>query len=146
METSQDFEEFLALLNKYHLKYLVVGGYAFAIHVEPRFTKDLDVFIKSDQENALKMINVLDEFGFGSLDITKDDFLETGKVIQLGTPPLRIDLLTSITGVTFEEAWKNRIKGNYGEQEVNFIGRNELRKNKKATGRKSDLDDLKKLK
>jgi len=127
------------------VKYLVVGGYAYAIHVEPRFTKDLDVFLKRDQKNAQKMDQVLHDFGFGSLGLTGDDFLEAGQVIQLGNPPFRIDLLTSISGVKFEEAWENKISGKYGEQTVFFIGKEELRENKKATGRKSDLEDLDRL-
>lgn len=142
MEQSQDFEEFFELLNKNDPKYLVVGGYAYAIHAEPRFTKDLEIFIKNSPQNAKKMIRVLDEFGFGSLDISHRDFLEPGQVIQLGNPPIRIDLLTSISGVTFEEAWENKVLGKYGNQEVYFIGKQELRKNKKATGRKSDIEDL----
>lgn len=142
MEVNKDFEEFFELLNKYKVKYLVVGGYAYAIHVEPRFTKDLDVFIQSDQENAQKMNQVLDSFGFGSLGLSAEDFMKADQVIQLGNAPLRIDLMTSITGVNFEEAWQNKVVGKYGEQTVYFIGKDDLRRNKKAMGRKSDLEDL----
>jgi len=145
MKPNRDFEEFFELLNKNKVKYVVVGGYAYAIHAEPRFTKDLDIFIKSDKENAKKVLKTLQDFGFGSLKLTEDDFLESGQIIQLGQPPYRIDILTSISGVEFDEAWKNKVAGNYGVQKVFFIGKKELIKNKKASGRKSDLNDLDKL-
>ena len=145
MKISKDYEEFFELLNKHEVTYLVVGGYAYAIHVEPRFTKDLDIFIKRDNENVLKILKTLHDFGFGSLELNEHDLLEPNQIIQLGYPPLRIDILTSISGVNFDEAWPKRVTGNYGSQKVFFIGREELRKNKKATGRKSDLEDLEKL-
>lgn len=145
MNVDEDFATFLKLLNDHDVAYLVVGGYAYAIHVEPRFTKDLDIFLKRDQENAQKILKVLEDFGFGSLDLSKEDFLEPDQVVQLGNPPLRIDLLTSISGVEFKEAWKNRFSGKYGEVDVFFIGKEELRKNKKATGRESDREDLRNM-
>jgi len=145
MKINKDFEELFELLNKNEVDYIVVGGYAFAIHVEPRFTKDLDIFIKREAVNAKKMIDTLHDFGFGSLELTDDDFLDPDQIIQLGHPPFRVDFLTSISGVSFEEAWSNKVKGNYGSQVVNFIGKEELRKNKRAAGRKSDLEDLDRL-
>jgi hypothetical protein len=123
----------------------VVGGYAFAVHVEPRFTKDLDLFIKSELGNAKKIIKTLEEFGFSSLQLSVNDFMEPDQVIQIGNPPYRVDFLTSISGVTFKDAWNHKVKGSYGNQVVNFIGKEDFRKNKKATGRKSDLEDLDKL-
>ncbi|MEX2478627.1 MAG: DUF6036 family nucleotidyltransferase [Gracilimonas sp.] len=145
MKKNQDFKEFIKLLHKHNVKYLIVGGYAYAIHAEPRFTKDLDIFIRSDQENAEKMMAVFEDFGFESLDLEPDDFVKPDQVIQIGYPPLRIDILTSITGVDFDEAWKNRVEGKYDQQKAIFIGKSDLVKNKKATGRKSDLDDIDKL-
>jgi hypothetical protein len=145
MNTNKDFEEFFELLNKNSVEYLIVGGYAYAIHAEPRFTKDIDIFIRSTGENASRIIQTLIDFGFGNLGVTKDDFLEDNQVIQLGYPPNRIDLLTSISGVNFEDAWKNKVTGTYGDIAVHFIGKADLRKNKKSTGRKSDLNDLEKL-
>ncbi len=145
MNVEKDFEEFFELLNKNNVLYLVVGGYAFAIHAEPRFTKDLDIFIKRDKDNAQKIIKTFHDFGLGSLELSEADLLDPDQVIQLGNPPLRIDLLTSISGVDFEEAWQHKVIGRYGDQKVYFIGKEELRKNKKAAGRKSDLDDLDKL-
>ena len=145
MKINKDFEELFELLNKNSVFYIIVGGYAFAIHVEPRFTKDLDIFVKRDAENAQKIIKTLHDFGFGSLELSDEDFLDPDQVIQIGNPPFRVDFLTSISGVTFEEVWNNRIIGNYGSQKVNFIGKEELRKNKRAAGRKSDLEDLDRL-
>jgi hypothetical protein len=124
---------------------VVVRGYAFAVHAEPRFTKDLDLFVKRDMDNAKKILKTLEEFGFSSLQLSENDFIEPDQVIQIGNPPYRVDFLTSISGVTFEEAWNHKIQGSYGDQVVNFIGKEEFRKNKKATGRKSDLEDLDKL-
>lgn len=146
MKANKDFEEFFGLLNENDVQYLVVGGYAYAIHAEPRFTKDLDIFIRRDTDNARKVMNVLREFGFGSLELSEEDFLDPDRVIQLGNPPYRIDILTSISGVEFDEAWDNLKSGKYGNEKANFIGKKELRKNKKATGRKSDLTDLDNLK
>ena len=145
MKISKDFEEFFGLLNKNKVRYLIVGGYAYAIHAEPRFTKDLDIFIQRDPENAVRIIKALHDFGFESPDLSEGDFLNPDQVIQLGNPPLRIDILTSISGVGFEEAWNNKVTGEYGSQTVFFIGKNELRKNKERSGRKSDLADLDKL-
>jgi len=146
MKTNQDFKEFITLLHAHKVQYVIVGGYAFAIHVEPRFTKDLDVFVKPDRKNAHKLLRVLKQFGFESIDLNSDDFIEEDQVIQLGYPPLRIDILTGISGVEFDEAWKNRVEGEYDGQNAYFIGKNDLRKNKLATGRASDLQDAEKLK
>ncbi|WP_395086538.1 hypothetical protein [Gracilimonas sp.] len=124
----------------------MVGGYAYAIHAEPRFTKDLHVFIEADPANAEKILAVLHDFGFKSLDLTIEDFIEPEQVIQFGYSPLRIDILTSISGVNFNEAWENRVEGRYDNQKAYFIGKKDLLKNKKATGRPSDLGDIEKLK
>ncbi len=145
MEASKDFEKFFGLLNSNNVRYLVVGGYAFAIHAKPRFTGDMDIFIGSEKGNAEKILKVLEQFGFGGVGITIDDLTKPDQVIQLGYPPLRIDLLTSISGVTFREAYDDKVVGKYGEQTVYFIGRKDLIKNKKATGRKRDLLDLEDL-
>jgi len=145
MKVNKDFEEFFELLNKNKVSYLIVGGYAYAIHAEPRFTKDLDIFIKRDKDNAQKIIKTLDDFGFASLELSEADFLKPNQIIQLGNPPFRIDILTSISGVEFADAWDNKVIGKYGVHEVFFIGKEEFRKNKKATGRKSDLVDLDKI-
>lgn len=112
METiPKDFKEFIELLNANKVRYLVVGGYALAYHGQPRFTGDMDFFLSSDTENAERVLKSLTDFGFGDLDITVHDLTQKDQVIQLGYPPLRIDLLTSIDGVDFESAWEHRIDG-----------------------------------
>lgn len=145
MQTSPDFEEFLGYLNDYKVRYVIVGGYAFAIHAEPRFTIDIDIFIDATAENSKRLLYALEAFGFGDAGLTTEDFQKANQIIQLGYPPLRIDILTSIEGVDFEQAWRNRIKSDYGSKVVWFIGKRELIQNKKATGREQDLLDLKKL-
>ncbi len=146
MEISRDFEEFFALLNKHEVRYLVVGGYAFAIHARPRFTDDLDIFLLVEEENANRALQALREFGFADLSLSAEDLLEPGQVVQIGNPPLRIDLLTSIDGVEFAEAWERRVTATYGVQTAYFISREDLIRNKQATGRKQDLNDLEYLK
>jgi hypothetical protein len=146
MKLVKDFEEFIELLNKNKVKYLVVGGYAFAIHAYPRFTNDIDFFILSSKANVDNIASTLKEFGIDDLMISLEDLMKKDKVMQLGEPPYRIDLLTSIDGVTFEEAWERKIKGNYGNQILYFICKEDLIRNKKATGRKKDMDDLQELK
>lgn len=145
MKLVKDFEEFIELLNKNEVKYLVVGGYAFAVHAYPRFTNDIDFFVLSTKSNIDKIISVLKEFGFDISSISADDLLKKDKVIQLGEPPYRIDLLTSIDGVEFEDAWERKVHGKYGEQVLYFISKEDLKRNKKASGRKKDLDDLNEL-
>jgi hypothetical protein len=130
------------LLNKNKVKYLIVGGYAFAIYAEPRYTKDMDIFLLAEERNSERVVQTLKDFGFKSLSIKIRDLIKPGRVIQMGNPPMRIDLLTSITGVKFFDAWKNKIPGKYGKQKVWFIGKKDFIKNKKASGRKKDLQDL----
>ena len=142
MTVSADFEEFLKLLNKNKVSYLIVGGYAYAIHFKPRFTNVIDIFIFAESENAGKVLNALKDFGFGELKVSVKDLTKPDQVIQLGYSPLRIDLMTSISGVDFRTAWKNKIKRKYGKQNVFFIGKNEFILNKKSSGRKKDLADL----
>lgn len=145
METSKDFEEFFEALNSNNVRYLVVGGYAFAIHARPRFTEDIDIFISHEESNARRMLRATVDFGFGDAGIDVRDFSRSDQIIQLGYPPLRIDIMTSISGVTFDEAWKNKIESFYGKQKIFFIGKADLIKNKKASGRKKDLADLDEL-
>lgn len=145
MKISKDFEEFFALLNAHEVKYLVIGGYAFAVHVEPRYTKDLDIFYKLSKENARKLLDVLTDFGFQSLSVGIDDLISPGKIIQIGNPPLRIDLLNKIDGITFDKAWSSKIVHLYGNEEINVIGKEALIKNKQASDREQDQLDVKKL-
>ena len=142
MEVSKDFEEFFELFNKNNVKYLVVGGYAFAIYAKPRYTNDIDIFFDANRNNAKNVLKTLNDFGFGELEISIEDLTKPNQVIQLWYPPLRIDLLTSIDGVEFLEAWERKVTCKYGQQDIQVISKLDLIRNKKASGRKKDLDDL----
>jgi len=143
---TQDFKEFIELLIKNKAEYLIVGGYAVGVHGHPRYTGDLDIWLNPTVENSQKILKSVNEFGFSSFKLTKDDFTKPGNVIQLGYPPLRIDLLTEIDGVKFEECYANRKEVIMEEMKVNFIGYNDLLKNKKESGRPRDIDDIDNLK
>jgi hypothetical protein len=143
---NQDFKEFITSLNVSQARYLVVGGYAVALHGYPRYTKDLDIWIDRTPANAKRMVKALSAFGFGSLGLQETDFLEADQIIQLGYPPNRIDLLTSIPGVEFKICFKVKVQVKVEEVLVNFIDLENLRKNKQASGRLQDLADLENLK
>ncbi|TLV02550.1 nucleotidyl transferase AbiEii/AbiGii toxin family protein [Dyadobacter luticola] len=142
MQLASDFEDFISLLNKHSVEYLVVGGYAMAFHGRPRFTGDLDIWINISDRNAEKMLVVLVEFGFASLGYQKDDFLKENIINQIGYPPLRIDILTSIDGVTFSEAVEHRKVILVDSIKVPFIGLSQLIANKKASNRPQDIADV----
>ena len=141
MRVEKDFEEFVELLNAHNVEYLIVGAYAVSFHAVPRNTGDIDIFVKPDKENARNLLRVLRDFGFGSLEITEDDVLNPDCVIQLGYEPNRIDLLTSISGVEFDEAYKDRKTGMFGKSRTNFISLEHLIKNKQAASRAKDIAD-----
>lgn len=147
MILEKDFEDFIKLLNKHEVKYMVVGGYALALHGKPRHTGDLDIWIKVSEENAERLLIVIREFGLSSLGLQKGDFLEVGYVTQIGYPPLRIDILNSIDGVTFDEA-AIHMQSLQVEDDlvICYIGLSDFLKNKKASGRKQDLADIKEIK
>ena len=140
-----DFKEFLKLLNDNGVRYLLVGGYAVAYHGYPRATADMDIWIEVDPSNASKLVDALKEFGFNSPDLSVDLFLEKEKVVRMGVPPIRIEILTSISGVTFEECFASRITDELDGIEVNLISLPHLKANKEASGRHKDLDDLENL-
>jgi hypothetical protein len=119
-----------------------VGAYAVGLYAKPRYTKDMDILVEADIKNARRIVNALDEFGFGSLRLTEEDFSQEHKIIQLGYEPVRVDILTSIGGCSFREVWENKKVSRYGTEKVFFIGRDELIKNKKASKRKQDKVDL----
>jgi len=145
MEAQKDFKELLELFNGHKIEYMIVGAYALAYHGAPRFTGDIDIFIKPSIENAQRILSALADFGFGSLNLTIEDFQNPDSVVQLGVPPVRIDIMTSITGVTWEKADKGKVKGLYGDIPVHFLGREQYIANKRAIGRKKDLADLESL-
>jgi predicted nucleotidyltransferase len=142
---NQDFKEFIQSLNDNGVRYLVVGGYAVALHGHPRYTKDLDVWIEMSTENASRLIKALKQFGFGSLGLKEEDFLVADQVVQLGQPPNRIDLLAAASGVNFETCYRSRLSVEVDGVPVAFIDLENLRKNKQATGRLQDLADLENL-
>ena len=146
MIINKDFKEFITLLNKNNVKYLVIGGYAVAMHGHPRYTKDLDVWILTTNENIIRLINSFNDFGFLSIGLTEKDFMKTGYVIQLGNPPNRIDIFTSADGVDFDNCFKSKIIINIEGVDINFIDLVNLKKNKLTTGRYQDLADLDNLK
>ena len=139
---SQDFREFIELLIKNKVEYLIVGGYAVGIHGHPRYTGDLDIWLNPTPNNAELILKSVNEFGFSSYRLSREDFTKPGNIIQLGYPPLRIDLLTEIDGVTFEECYKNRKEVVIENLVVYFIGYKDLLKNKKESGRPRDIDDI----
>ena len=138
----KDFAEFVTLLEKNRVEYLVIGGYAVGFWGHIRFTGDMDIWLRPSEENAVKILNVIQEFGFGSLNLQKEDFTTVGNVIQLGYPPLRIDLLNDIDGVTFDDCYKNKVIENFDGFIYQFISYEDLIKNKKSSGRNKDLADL----
>ncbi|MEB3272714.1 MAG: DUF6036 family nucleotidyltransferase, partial [Prochlorothrix sp.] len=140
-----DFLDFLALLNQHQVHYLIVGGYAVAVHGHPRYTKDIDIWLEISPENAQNLLRALAAFGFGSLGLTETDFLSSDRVIQLGYPPNRIDLLTSIDGVEFGECYGDRLQVEMQGLTLPFIDLDSLRRNKQASGRFQDLADLENL-
>ncbi|MDQ7837122.1 MAG: hypothetical protein RDU59_01325 [Thermodesulfobacteriota bacterium] len=142
---SKDFKEFIQLLNENNVKYLVVGGYAVALHGYPRYTKNLDVWVELSLDNAGRILKALEKFGFGSLDLKADDFLEGDQIVQLGYPPNRIDILTTLKDLTFEDCYKSRVEIEIQGVHINFIDIDSLKKNKRATGRLQDLADVENL-
>ena len=145
MVLNQDFREFIELLNAREVKYLVIGGYAVAFHGHPRYTKDIDFWIWLNEDNATRMIAVLKDFGFSSLGIKKEDFLDKEMVIQLGYPPNRIDLLTDLEAVDFESCYELREEIEIDGLIVKFIDAKNLIIAKRAAGRMQDLADVEKL-
>ena len=146
MRVENDFKEFIELLNEHKVRYLIIGGFAYSFYAEPRFTKDIDFYIDISSVNVNKILKVLEKFGFKDVGLTKEDFQQPKQIIQLGNAPLRIDIVTSIDGVSFKEAWNNRTSGKYGNLNAYFISKSDLIKNKKATGRTQDIADIEKLK
>ena len=140
-----DFREFLLLLGEHEVEYLLVGGYAVSYHGYPRATVDLDIWVNRVLENALKLVTALKEFGFGVQGLTPELFTETENIIRMGEPPLRIEIITSASGVEFSKCYQNRIIDEIDGVRVNFINLEELKQNKEAAGRHKDLDDLEHL-
>jgi predicted nucleotidyltransferase len=142
MNIPEDFKEFIVLLNDKQVRYLIIGGYAVGFHSRPKFTNDIDVWIENSLENAQRLLAVLQEFGFASLEISADDLMNPDKVIQLGYAPVRIDIITGLSGIDFSKAYANKVIGKYLGITTNFISREDLVASKKLAGRKKDFDDI----
>lgn len=142
MKLHSDLREFVELLNSRGVEYVIVGGHAVAFHGHPRFTGDIDFLIAANPDNAARVLGCLAAFGFPDLGLAVDDLLQPGQIVQLGRPPNRIDLLTSISGVAFDEAWRTRVAGTLDGLPVAYLGRDALRANKLASGRAKDLADI----
>lgn len=140
-----DFKEFLQLLNAHHVEYLLIGGYAVGYHGYPRATADMDVWVAIHPHNAEKLVTVLKEFGFDLPELSADLFLKDNQIIRMGVPPVKIEITTTISGVTFEECYTERVVDVLDGVEVNLIDLKHLKINKKASGRHKDLNDLENL-
>lgn len=141
----EDLKELLRAFNDHAVKYLIVGGYAFGVHAEPRATKDLDIFIRADEENSQALFRALAQYGAPLDGLSPADFMD-GTVFQIGQPPARVDILQHIDGISFDQAWENRIEGLIdGAIRTIVISKNDLIQNKLASGREQDILDVKKL-
>lgn len=145
MAQSPDYRELLQLLNEFKVDYLIVGGFAVMKYSEPRYTKDLDLWVRNTAPNSRRLVAALKKFGapLQHDGITADTFTEKQIVYQIGIAPVRIDILTEITGVEFAHAWKNRVPSSFFNVPVHFISQADLETNKRALGRASDVRDLK---
>ena len=141
MKIHPDFNDFVAALNKNHVQYVIVGSFALAFIGCPRATGDIDFWIRPTSSNARNLLKALRDFGFGKLNVSEDDVL-SGNIIQLGYPPVRIDLISVLAGLTPEEIWEGRQTGKFGDHDAHYIGKESYIKNKRALGRHKDLADL----
>jgi hypothetical protein len=140
-----DLLDILRVFSQYKVEYLIVGGYAVAFHAEPRFTKDLDILVRASQENARRVFQALRAFGAPLSGLTEKDFEQEKYWYQIGTPPVRVDILMSIDGVVFDDAWARRVESTIGDVETFFISRKDLIATKTAAGRPQDLIDVQTL-
>jgi hypothetical protein len=145
LQLPPDFREFLKLLNSAQVEYLLVGGYAVGYYGYPRGTGDMDIWVASTPKNAAKILTVLEQFGFAESALSREILLKPDQIVRMGVPPIRIELLTSISGVTFSECYARRMVDQVDGIEVSLIGLQELKINKKAAGRLKDLNDLEEL-
>ena len=141
MFVNSDFSDLLSLFNANQVRYLVIGGYALIQYAEPRYTKDLDLWISTDAANAKAVYDALREFGAPLADLSEANFTQEGYFYQMGVPPVRVDILMGIPGVAFEEAWPKRMTVDFDGLEVAFIARDDLIMAKRAAGRPQDLLD-----
>ncbi|MEW6355556.1 MAG: nucleotidyltransferase [Planctomycetota bacterium] len=141
MTTQPDFEELLRLFEENKVRYMIIGGYAVAYHGYPRFTKDIDIFFANSPDNVKRVRAALLAFGFSESEAPESLLAEMGNIIRFGVPPVQVDLVNQIDGVTFEETERNAVRGRYGRVQVSFIGKTDLIRNKRASGRPRDQVD-----
>ncbi len=146
MKVEKDYEEFLRLLNKHKVKYCITGSFAVGIYGYARYTKDIDILVEPSEKNAIRILRALKNFGFGGVGLKTGDFTKNGNIIQLGYEPVRIDLMTAISGAGFNEVWRTKKEMFFGKTKAFFIGKKELLKTKRKTARKQDLLDILKIK
>jgi len=142
MFVNSDFSDLLRIFNDHNVRYMVIGGYAVVQYTEPRFTKDLDVLISTDQTNAEAVFKALREFGAPLAGLTPNDFAEEGFFFQMGVPPVRVDVLMGIPGIQFEGCWNRRVVVEFDGMKVIFISKEDLIASKRAAGRPQDLIDV----
>ena len=142
MNLQKDLREFIELLNALEARYLVVGAYAVAYHGYPRYTRDIDLFVDNSLDNGARLLKAIEQFGFGGTGLVLSDFTQPDQIIQLGVEPNRIDIMTFLSGVSFEEAWATREQGELEGLATSFISKEMLKRNKAASGRLQDLADL----
>jgi len=145
MKVEKDYRDFLKSLNAEKVRYLIVGGYAYSYHAEPRYTKDIDILVEATEESGARVIAAIANLWGAMPELKASDFLRRDMMIQLGVAPVRIDIITACSGIEFQSAWKNRIRAKYGDISVSFISLEDLIKNKRAVGRDRDLLDAKYL-
>lgn len=142
---SPDYEDLFRTLNAYKIKFLVVGAHAVAFHAQPRFTKDLDVWVPTELNDSQRVYDALKAYGAPLRDLPQESFAEPGLILQIGVAPVRVDIMTLVPGVTAQEAWRHRVKSRYGRASIHVLGRSELIKAKQTSGRPQDKLDLAKL-
>ena len=142
MKLAPDFDEFIGSLIAHGVEFVIVGDYALAFHGSPRFTGDLDVLIRPMRENADNLLEALHAFGFPSTGLTAEGLVDRRRMLQMGLPPVPIHVMSSISGVEWDEAWNKRVEGRLGTHSVSFLGRETFLKNKRAAGRPKDLADI----
>jgi hypothetical protein len=142
MDLAPDFNEFIDSLIAHGVEFLIVGAYALAFHGAPRFTGDLDVWVRPDTENAARLIAALRQFGFPVPEVTPADIINPRRMLQMGVEPVQIHVMSAISGVSWEQAWADRIAGPLGDHRVSFLGRETFLRNKRAAGRAKDLADI----
>ncbi len=145
MDISYDYRDLFKILNRYRVRYLIVGAYAVTFYTEPRFTKDLDIWVEANIKNAERLYKALTKFGAPLEDIRSEDFANERMIYQIGVAPVRVDIMMGLPGLKFEQAWKKRKKSEYADISINILGIKELIYSKRKTKREQDILDIKKL-